>query len=107
MHPIRELIIFLTESAAFARSDGRFEELVTIEPAQAIAADIAAQEARIASAAYKSETNANEAIKAFKEAVSPESEGGTAVTKKEERRIQSLMSYASKYGHEAGEMATV
>ncbi len=107
MHPITELKQYLAECAQYARSLARPEELVTIEPAQAITQDAAAREQAIADMVHKAKVTGEQALGALDCAMADDSEAGAAISRNEAAKLRRLIARTVEIDHDAAELATL
>jgi hypothetical protein len=103
-NPLVELGQYLKGWIALCRSKKNYAELLGVETAQDIHADVVSRVNVTVEVVYKAETYDNEALAAMAKAQAAESEGGVMITPKEADHIRKHVELSARFDHDATEM---
>lgn len=101
--PITELVKFLRGWGIACRHDQSYDELLGVEVAQEIVADVATDQQERARKAYEAEHYDREALKALTAAQAPDSDGGVNITPKEAQLIAAPIGRSADIDHNLSE----
>jgi hypothetical protein len=102
-NPIAELRDYLAGWLKLSRAKRQYTEVLGVEVAQEIVADVAADQQERGRQAYEAEHYDREALKALASAQAPESDGGVMITPGEAALIAKPISRSAEIDHNLSE----
>jgi hypothetical protein len=107
LSPVSEALRFFAGWRRELTKIFRPDEELMVDAAEQIVVEIADQHREIEASAHKAETYDREALARIKEAQSPDSEGGSAITVNEARRFIPFVTKSAELDHDIGGKAKV
>jgi len=102
-HLVSELAAFLTGWLILTRQQQRFADVLNVEAAQDIRADLGQSLQDAANTAHAAEVHDLEALRAMDDATRPDSDGGEAVTPAELAKVRRCVTRAADLSHTLAE----